>query len=341
MRESALHTAGKAPQKGFSLLELLVVMTVLAVLIAILLPAFQSVRARAEQVKCTLRLKQWSTAFNLYAAEHNGFYPPTWINSKVNYSTFVAPYLQPEWYHWIKWQEWRIDPSKASCPTYYRIQSEKMPTWVFHPYCYNSARMDYPWYWETFSGPDPESATHYNNLQFTANPMPPYVYNSGGSIVAPEPAVFPFVEAKYWHGQWGVSGIGISRIERRYIGQAGAADATGADTIGFYQARHKPQTVMYHLGESAVMFCGGVGAHWKFGLSPNVASWSQHNWWGSDGWNSRLPHSGGHEEVTAVHGKNVNILFMDGHVESLEASNPRIDYYMYNRIPAKGNPWPS
>jgi prepilin-type processing-associated H-X9-DG protein len=323
------------------MLEVLVVITIIAVLIAISLPAYQGVKAKAGQIDCTLRLKQWGMAFNLYAAEHNGFYPPSWINSKVNYSTYLAPYLKQDWYHWIKWQEWRIDPEKAGCPTYYRINSKLSPNWVFHPYCYNSARMDYPWYWATMGGPDPESAVQYNNLQFTANPMPPYQYNSGGSVIAPSSDVFPFVPARDWHGQWGVSGIGISRIERRYIGQTGAADATAADTIGFYQSRRKPQTVLYNLSESVVLFCGGAGAHWKFGLAPNVATWSQHNWWGSNGWNARLPHSGGHEEVKSVHGANANFLFMDGHVENRKANDPRIDYDMYNRIPAKGNPWPS
>lgn len=60
---------------GFTLVELLVVIGIIALLISILLPALSKARAAANEVKCQAQLKQVVTAMMLHANDHNGFMP--------------------------------------------------------------------------------------------------------------------------------------------------------------------------------------------------------------------------------------------------------------------------
>lgn len=62
---------------AFTLVELLVVIGIIAVLIAILLPALNRARQQANMVKCSATLKQFMTAVQTRAAERRGWIPLT------------------------------------------------------------------------------------------------------------------------------------------------------------------------------------------------------------------------------------------------------------------------
>jgi prepilin-type N-terminal cleavage/methylation domain-containing protein len=59
-------------KQGFTLIELLIVIAVIALLIALLMPALQGAKDQARAVVCLHNLRQWGLATAQYATESNG-----------------------------------------------------------------------------------------------------------------------------------------------------------------------------------------------------------------------------------------------------------------------------
>jgi len=81
--------------RGFTLLELLVVIGIIALLTGILLPVVTSVTARARQTKCKSNLRQFAVAINVYRADHRGRNPDWLSNLYPEYIDTKEIYICP------------------------------------------------------------------------------------------------------------------------------------------------------------------------------------------------------------------------------------------------------
>jgi prepilin-type N-terminal cleavage/methylation domain-containing protein len=86
-------------QKGFTLVELLVILVIIAILAALLLPALARANFAAKETNCRSNYKQWVTVCNLYAGDNaQGYYPSYPIagvdgENPTDVSTLMAPSL--------------------------------------------------------------------------------------------------------------------------------------------------------------------------------------------------------------------------------------------------------
>jgi prepilin-type N-terminal cleavage/methylation domain-containing protein len=76
------------PRAGFTLVELLVVIGIIALLISVLLPALNKARAAANRIACASNMRQIGVAFANYLVESKGVYPPAVYNDDWRLSSF-------------------------------------------------------------------------------------------------------------------------------------------------------------------------------------------------------------------------------------------------------------
>jgi prepilin-type N-terminal cleavage/methylation domain-containing protein/prepilin-type processing-associated H-X9-DG protein len=83
-----------APRAGFSLVELLVVLAIIAILAALLFPVFATARGKAAQAVCLANLQQIGMALELYAQDFDQCLPDEYVPWRGGYPDVVQPYLR-------------------------------------------------------------------------------------------------------------------------------------------------------------------------------------------------------------------------------------------------------
>ena len=88
--------------RGFTLVELLVVIGIIALLISILLPSLARARQTAQQTACLSNIRNMGTATQMFVNEHDGWMYKAWLNSRPN--TALGDLSSGEWrYDYPAW----------------------------------------------------------------------------------------------------------------------------------------------------------------------------------------------------------------------------------------------
>jgi prepilin-type N-terminal cleavage/methylation domain-containing protein len=92
--------------KGFTLVELLVVISIIALLLSILMPSLSQARKQARDMVCQSNLKQWSLYFSLYTNDNDGRFQQGW----------QSPYRQDQGWLATLFDYYENNPEILLCP---------------------------------------------------------------------------------------------------------------------------------------------------------------------------------------------------------------------------------
>lgn len=168
-------------RRAFTLVELLVVVSIVALLIALMLPALKGAREQARRIKCAANLRMFGMAMMIYDQD-NGMFPPSAENVWVRYAnvmrdvygvqvdTTVCPSSAPRTFT----SEYRWQTTTYTGQIFYRYLSGYGP--IAGPEDNGWNRLGFPlWKYGFFPPLSARNTYHFLNAlgQIAASPRPP------------------------------------------------------------------------------------------------------------------------------------------------------------------------
>lgn len=88
--------------RGFTLVELLVVISIIALLLSILMPSLNKARKQAKKVMCLSNLNQWSLVWQMYTNDNRGKLPDGWVADPTNEKNVYWTHVLMRYYNNMK-----------------------------------------------------------------------------------------------------------------------------------------------------------------------------------------------------------------------------------------------
>jgi prepilin-type N-terminal cleavage/methylation domain-containing protein/prepilin-type processing-associated H-X9-DG protein len=121
-------------RQAFTLIELLVVIAVIAILMAILMPALNLARDQGRRMKCAGNLRSLGIANSLYAANNDDWaIPCQYFGSLNGIRTYILWTANPQFRKYIGYDETQPGLSVVQTPDKYKCPSDRQEAWA-HAY---------------------------------------------------------------------------------------------------------------------------------------------------------------------------------------------------------------
>ncbi|MGA2441754.1 MAG: type II secretion system protein [Tepidisphaeraceae bacterium] len=317
---------------GFTLVELLVVIGIIAVLISILLPALNRAREQANLVQCSSNLRQIGMMLGEYSAENKGYFPYGEVQANPNGRTYPPPaYQDPRTYAGALASCWWYWPDTLTLMTSNRTMSTIVTGGTKQNYVMNAYQ-----YLDVFHDTDVPSmplvgpqVTHFGVCHYCANCR--VLANGMMADPAANPVLYPQSYAHQCYALRTASSIKLgAQVMMVWCAATDVADGAtdrGADPMpyaldesqddwghGFSNPPAIPASFGSPSNLSNLISLGNDGG--PCSASPGGVTLAQLKSQNMDYWNAASWDNTADMRFRHMDNTMANALFVDGHVES-------------------------